>query len=87
MALPILPSGLNMCGRPWPGTVNLCCGGGSKLLKPRGHWPVDDLPGRITGAIGNAAVVDRRLQEISIGARRALALIGQSRQARGALAT
>jgi hypothetical protein len=50
------------------------------LVKPRSRWPVDDLIDRCVEAIGNAAVVDRRLQEADPAGRQLLALLAKSRQ-------
>ncbi|GIW78757.1 MAG: hypothetical protein KatS3mg105_0564 [Gemmatales bacterium] len=53
-----------------------------KLFKPRSHWPTAELIERSIATIGNAAVVDRRLQAVAETGRRLLAVIGQSRQPR-----
>jgi hypothetical protein len=53
-----------------------------KLLKPRSHWPVEDLVTRMAAIAGNAAVIDRRLGEVATHCRQILALIGRSRQPR-----
>jgi hypothetical protein len=53
-----------------------------KLLRPRGQWPVEDLLERLATAPGNAAVIDRRLQELDPASRRVLALMARSRQPR-----
>src|SRR5688572_2767219 len=53
-----------------------------KLFRPRGHWPAEELIERAAAAVDNAAVVDRRLGDLGPWARRALALIGSSRQPR-----
>src|SRR5438552_2242197 len=52
------------------------------LCRPRNQWPVDELIERSLQAVDNPAVLDRRLQDLGAGARRALALIGHSRQPR-----
>ena len=52
----------------------------ARLLKSRGHWPVEDLAQRLRLAVENAPVVDRRLRELSPACRKVLALIGLSRQ-------
>src|SRR5579864_9470255 len=52
----------------------------ARLLKSRGHWPIEDLTQRLRLAIENAPVVDRRLRELSPVCRKLLALIGLSRQ-------
>jgi hypothetical protein len=51
-----------------------------RLVKPRSHWPVDDLIGRCVDTATNPAVVDRRLQDLEPAGRQLLALIGRSRQ-------
>jgi hypothetical protein len=51
-----------------------------KLLRPRGQWPVDELIERCVATVNNAAVIDRRVQELDATSRRLLALIGHSRQ-------
>ena len=53
-----------------------------KLCKPRNHWPVDELIDRCLAAVGNPAVVDRRLNELDEPGRNLLSLIGHSRQPR-----
>ena len=35
-----------------------------KLIKPRNQWPIADLIERSVATIGNAAVIDRRLQDL-----------------------
>ena len=47
-----------------------------RLIKPRSQWPAEELIERCTAAAGNAAVIDRRLQDLDQAERRALALIG-----------
>ncbi len=51
-----------------------------RLVKPRGQWPVEELLDRCVAAVGNAAVIDRRLKELDPESRRLLALIAHSRQ-------
>ncbi len=51
-----------------------------RLLKPRNHWPAEELIERVVATAGNAAVLDRRLQELEPAGRQLLALIGHSRQ-------
>ncbi|MSQ95375.1 MAG: hypothetical protein EXR98_12560 [Gemmataceae bacterium] len=53
-----------------------------KLCKPRNQWPVDEILERLVSALNNAAMIDRRLKELSADCRRILAVIGQSRQTR-----
>jgi hypothetical protein len=57
----------------------------SKLFKPRNQWPVDELIERSLTTLGNAPVIDRRLQELDVAERRVLAVIGRSRQPRWGL--
>lgn len=51
-----------------------------QLVRPRGHWPADDLLERSLATLANAAVIDRRLRDLHPGPRRLLALIAHSRQ-------
>jgi hypothetical protein len=51
-----------------------------RLVRPRNQWPVEDLITRCLDTIGNAPVLDRRLDELTPASRQALALIGHSRQ-------
>jgi hypothetical protein len=52
----------------------------ARLVKPRNEWPVEDLIERGAAVLSNPAVIDRRLQDLTPGARRLLALVGHSRQ-------
>ncbi|HEV3237568.1 MAG TPA: hypothetical protein VGZ25_11305, partial [Gemmataceae bacterium] len=52
----------------------------ANLLKPRSQWPVSELIERCLALVGNAAVIDRRLQDLEPASRQVLALIGHSRQ-------
>jgi hypothetical protein len=52
------------------------------LFKPRSQWPIEELIERCVATIGNAAVIDRRLQDLDPSGRKLLALIGHSRQPR-----
>jgi hypothetical protein len=52
----------------------------AKLLKPRSQWPVEELIERCLALAGNAAVIDRRLQDLDPKGRQVLAFIGHSRQ-------
>jgi hypothetical protein len=54
----------------------------ARLFKPRNQWPAEELAERSIMTLGNAAVVDRRLQDLEVPARRLLACIGHSRQPR-----
>src|SRR5205807_8988279 len=54
----------------------------ARLLKPRSQWPVEELIERCVAAVGNAAVIDRRLQDLAPAGRKLLALVGHSRQPR-----
>lgn len=53
-----------------------------QLFRPRSQWPVEELIDRSVATVGNAAVVDRRLESLAPAARRLLGLIGHSRQPR-----
>jgi hypothetical protein len=57
----------------------------ARLVRPRNHWPAEDLLERCVEALDNPAVVDRRLRDLEPASRRALALIGHSRQPAWAL--
>ena len=52
------------------------------LFKPRSQWPPEDLIERCLATLSNAAVIDRRLQDLEMPARRVLACMGHSRQPR-----
>jgi hypothetical protein len=52
----------------------------SRLAKPRGHWPAEELIDRCLSAASNVAVLDRRLEELPAASRQLLACIGHSRQ-------
>lgn len=52
------------------------------LLRPRSHWPVDELIHRIVDTMLNLAVIDRRLKELPAACRQVLSLMGRSRQPR-----
>lgn len=58
-----------------------------KLCKPRNQWPVHELLDRVTAALDNAAMLDRRLKEVPAESRRLLAVLGRSRQTRWPLGT
>jgi hypothetical protein len=49
-----------------------------KLLRPRNHWPVDDLIQRSVETLTNAPVIDRRLKELPPAARKLLTIFGRS---------
>jgi hypothetical protein len=51
-----------------------------RLVKPRGHWPVDDLVERSLAALRNAPGIDRRLKELPPACRKLLALLGVLRR-------
>lgn len=51
-----------------------------KLFKPRNQWPAAELIERCVSTVGNAAVIDRRLQGHAPAGRRLLAVIGHSQQ-------
>jgi hypothetical protein len=50
-----------------------------RLCKPRNQWPADELIERCLAAVGNPAVIDRRLDDLEPPCVRLLALIGRSR--------
>ncbi len=52
----------------------------ARLVKPRSHWPAEELIERGVAAAANPAILDRRLQDLTPAARQVLALIGHSRQ-------
>jgi hypothetical protein len=54
----------------------------ARLVKPRSHWPVEDLIERMAGVAENPAALDRRLQDLEPASRQVLACIGHSRQPR-----
>jgi hypothetical protein len=54
----------------------------ARLIKTRNQWPAEELIERCLAALGDAALVDRRLKELDMPARRLLACIGHSRQPR-----
>src|SRR5262249_60522317 len=53
-----------------------------RLVRPRNQWPREELLVRCVATVGNAAVLDRRLEELEPAGRRLLALLGHSRQPR-----
>ncbi len=59
---------------------DLLRGVAARLVKPRSHWPAEELIERGVAAAANPAVLDRRLQDLDAAARQVLALIGHSRQ-------
>lgn len=54
----------------------------AQLVRPRGQWPAQELIHRCLTITENAAVIDRRLVDLSTASRQILALIGRSRQPR-----
>jgi hypothetical protein len=54
----------------------------ARLVRTRNQWPVEELIERAAATVVNAAVIDRRLQELDPAARQLLALIARSRQPR-----
>jgi hypothetical protein len=54
----------------------------AKLFKPRGQWPAEELIERSLASLANAAVIDRRLEDLDLAGRRLLACMGHSRQPR-----
>jgi hypothetical protein len=57
----------------------------ARLCKPRSHWPVEELIDRCVATVQNPAILDRRLQDLSVPARRLFSLIAHSRQPRWAV--
>jgi hypothetical protein len=53
-----------------------------KLFRPRNQWPPEELIERLVAALANVPLIDRRFEDLSAAARRALALA-----ARGAART
>jgi hypothetical protein len=49
-----------------------------KLFRPRNQWPPEELIERIVGAIGNAPLIDRRFEDLTPAARRALAMMARA---------
>src|SRR5262249_46796618 len=54
----------------------------ANLFKPRSQWPAEELIERCLASLDNAAVIDRRLQDLDAASRRALAFMAHSRQPR-----
>jgi len=54
----------------------------TRLVKPRGQWPVEELIERCVAFTGNPAQIDRRLKELPAAGRQVLSLIAHSRQPR-----
>jgi hypothetical protein len=54
----------------------------AKLVRTRNQWPTEELIERAVATIGNAAVIDRRLQELDPAAHQLLALLARSHQPR-----
>jgi hypothetical protein len=52
------------------------------LFKPRNQWPAAELIERSLAAVGNPALIDRRLKELEPAGRQVLALMAHSRQPR-----
>jgi hypothetical protein len=51
-----------------------------KLFRPRNQWPAAELVKRLIDALANAAIIDRRIAELSEAGRTILALVSASRQ-------
>jgi hypothetical protein len=51
-----------------------------RLFKPRSQWPADELVERGVATLANAAVIDRRLEDLEPAGRQLLALMAHSRQ-------
>src|SRR5262245_52698079 len=54
----------------------------ARLIRPRSQWPADELVERMVAAADNAALIDRRLEDLDPSARKLLAFIAHSRQPR-----
>lgn len=54
----------------------------TRLVKPRGSWPVEEVRDKCVAAAANAALIDRRLAERSASERQLLAAIALSGQPR-----
>lgn len=54
----------------------------AKLVRPRTNQPIDELIEKAVAALGNPPVVDRRIKDLTPAARKALTVIGISRQPR-----
>ncbi len=54
----------------------------ARLVRARNQWPADELIDRAAATVVNAAVIDRRLQDLDPAARQLLALIARARQPR-----
>jgi len=54
----------------------------ARLIKPRTNQPVEELLDKAVAALANPPVVDRRIKDLPPASRKALALIGLSRQPR-----
>jgi hypothetical protein len=54
----------------------------AKLIRPRSQWPHGELIERCVAAMGNAAILDRRLEELPVPCRRLLSCISHSGQPR-----
>lgn len=52
----------------------------ARLIKPRSHWPVEELVARCAATTTDVTILDRRLRELEPADRRLLILIGHSRQ-------
>src|SRR5262245_59889722 len=51
-----------------------------RLVKPRSHWPAEELVKRCVETHDNPVVLDLRIQDLAPASRGLLAAIGQSRQ-------
>ena len=54
----------------------------AKLIRPRTNQPIDELLEKSVAMLGNPPVIDRRIKDLSVPARKLLAIIGLSRQPR-----
>lgn len=51
-----------------------------RLIRPRNHWPLDELIKRCLETLQDVTTIDRRLKELEPAERQLLALVGHSRQ-------
>ena len=58
-----------------PTTSRSCARSPRRLVRTRNQWPADELIDRAAATVVNAAVIDRRLQDLDPAARQLLALV------------
>ncbi|HZZ79575.1 MAG TPA: hypothetical protein VFE62_13725, partial [Gemmataceae bacterium] len=58
-----------------------------KLCKPRNQWPVDELLDRVTAALHNPPMIDRRLKELPAPCRQILTVMARGRLTRWPVGT